>query len=249
MNLRKIAQIAFIVSGGCLVANGIFLLFLSNINIGPIATLLLGVILLFSGICINGVVKSIPKWIKAVFLSGLLIVTFFISFLLIHGMSESATYKEDAIIVLGCGIRGEKITESLRQRLDRAIEYYHDNEDAIIVVSGGQGPQEDITEALAMERYLISKGIPADKIIKEESSTSTYENFKYTKVILDEYFENDYSIVYVTSDYHTYRAGAIARSVGYENVTHCSADTPWYSKLPCCLRECVGVLRFVLLGE
>ena len=249
MKLRKIEQVALLVAGGCLTANGIYLLYLSNMNIGTIATLLLGLILLFSGICINGLVKVIPKWIKSVFLSGLLIMMMYISFLIIYGATEDATYQEDVIIVLGCGIRGEQVTESLRQRLDRAIDYYYENPDAIIVVSGGQGPQEDISEALAMERYLLSKGIPTDKIIKEQLSTNTYENFKYSKEILDDYFKDTYSIVYVTNDYHTFRAGVIARSVGFENITYCSAATSWHTKVSSGLRECVGILRFILLGE
>ena len=249
MTLRKIEQVLFLIAGGCLTTNGIYLLSLSNINIGPIATLLMGLILLFCGICINGIVKVIPRWIKKTFLSGLLLVTAYTVFLIIYGASESTNYEEDVIIVLGCGIRGEQVTESLKLRLDRAIEYYYENPDAVIVVSGGKGPQESITEALAMERYLISEGIPAHRIIKEELSTDTYENFMYSKEILDDYFEDAYSIVYVTNDYHTFRAGVIARSAGYEEITYCSAETTWYTKTSSCLRECVGILRFILLGR
>ncbi|NCU26351.1 YdcF family protein [Candidatus Nomurabacteria bacterium] len=65
------------------------------------------------------------------------------------------------------------ISPKLAKRLEAAIRYHTNNPDAMIVVCGGKGDQEDITEALAMERYLLSEGIPGDIIIREEKSTST----------------------------------------------------------------------------
>ena len=53
-------------------------------------------------------------------------------------------------------------------RLGKAVDANR-NYKAIIIVSGGQGPQEDITEALAMERYLKNKGIPQERIIKKNA--------------------------------------------------------------------------------
>lgn len=238
-----------ITAGTLLTLDAVFLFFVSNMNLGLVATLCLGMALLMYGVLLDGLVKKIPRCIKGIFWSGVVTVISFVSFFLIYGASENPTYEEDVIIVLGCGIHGERITESLRYRLDRAIEYSNMNPDAMIVVSGGKGPQEDITEALAMERYLLSQGIPQEKIIKEEQSTSTFENFTYTKEILDERYEESYKIVYVTNDYHTFRAGQIARKVGFEDVTYCSAQTAWYSKISCCLRECIGVLKYWVLGN
>src|SRR5699024_8835907 len=101
-----------------------------------------------------------------------------------YGRRDNSSYDEDVIIVLGCGIRGDMVSDQLARRLDAAIRYHTQNPDAMILVSGGQGPQESVTEALAMETYLIAGGIPSDKIIKEESSTSTYSNLLFSKEIL-----------------------------------------------------------------
>ena len=103
------------------------------------------------------------------------------------GFTDTVTYKEDAVIVLGAGLRGENLSLILRNRLDAAVEYYNENPEAVIVVSGGQGPDEDIPEAEAMERYLYEQGVPLNKIIKEDKSTSTEENFKFSKELLETY--------------------------------------------------------------
>jgi uncharacterized SAM-binding protein YcdF (DUF218 family) len=67
----------------------------------------------------------------------------------------------------------------------------------VLIVSGGQGRQENIAEALAMGRYLTEKGVPAEQIFKEEKSTSTYENFLFSKDILEQKFPQGYSAVFI----------------------------------------------------
>ncbi len=74
-----------------------------------------------------------------------------------------------------------------------------------------------------MERYLTEHGIPKEKILKEDRSTSTEENFEFSKEILDSCFEDDYTIAYITNDFHTYRSGCRAKAVGFSSVTHYGA--------------------------
>jgi uncharacterized SAM-binding protein YcdF (DUF218 family) len=213
-------------------------------NIGIAGTFLLGVVFLLYGVFPDTVVRKIPKWLKTLFILGVVFVTLFAAFLLRYGGADHVTYHEDAVIVLGSGIKGEKLSDGLQGRLDSAVEYYAKNPDAVIVVSGGQGPQEDIAESLAMERYLLRKGIPREKIIKEENAASTCENFTFSKKLLDEHFNRSYSIVLITSEYHVFRAGSIAKQAGFTDVSNCHSNTKWYTLIPSCLRECVGVLRF-----
>ena len=230
--------------GIVLLLNATCMVAFSNLHIGLIALLLLGGIFLFFGICWN----KVQKWLKILFVICACLLLVFISTLLLYGHFDNVSHNEDVIVVLGSGIRGEQVTAGLKNRLDTAIQYCEKNPSAVIVVSGGQGPQEDITEALAMERYLLTQGIPQEKIIKEEQATSTYENFVYTKDLLDAYFDQPYTIAYITNNYHIYRAGAIAKKAGFEDATHCAAGTPWYSVIPSCVRECIGVLKFWIFG-
>ena len=153
------------------------------------------------------------------------------------------------VIILGAGLRGSRPSSTLKGRLIAAFEYHKENPDALIVVSGGQGHDENISEALAMEQYLVSLGVPNNKIIKEEESTSTYENFMFSRKILDAHLGKNYKIAYISNDYHVFRAGRIASDAGFENTTHIHSDTLWHSVLPGVLRECIGVMKYFILGK
>src|SRR5699024_5512242 len=77
---------------------------------------------------------------------------------------------------------------------------------AQIIVSGGQGPDEPISEALAMYRYLVHNNVNPSAITMEDQSTSTFENIKYTKALIEHYYENEPNILCVTSQFHIMRA-------------------------------------------
>lgn len=246
---KKIIKALLIIFGSLLVFNALLMSVMSNINAGIIAEILLGAVIFMYGILLEKLVPKIPKWLRAVFWCGVCTVTVFVSVLLGLGINDTVTGSEDAVIVLGSGIRGELLTVGLKNRLDCAVEIYENNPDTVIVVSGGQGPQEDITEALAMERYLLSRNIPQESIIKEEQATSTYENFIYSKQILDKNFGENYSAAYVTNDYHIYRAGALAKIAGFGNLTHSHSTTVWYTVIPSCMRECMAVVKLWIFRQ
>jgi uncharacterized SAM-binding protein YcdF (DUF218 family) len=235
--------------GAVFVVLGILYNLKSNFTVGTVFSYLLGLILLAYGIFHKTLSRKIPNWIKYIAVFGYIFVLTFTASLYICGNNDNVDYKEDAIIVLGAGIKGEKIGTNLQKRLDTVIGYHHKNPDAVIVVSGGQGPYEDISEALAMERYLVANGIPQDKIIKEDRSTSTQENFEFSKKLLDLRFgEENYKAAYVTNGYHVYRAGVVAENAGLDGITHIHAETPWYTAVPNGLREVLAVMKTWLVG-
>ncbi len=229
--------------GIIMTVNAVVLFFTSNFNIGLLFALLLGMSFVLYGAFLDKARDKLPAWLRTAYFACVSALLVFVMFLLSYGLSDTVSGKEDALIVLGSGIRGELLTQGLKNRLDAAIECYEENDDLVIVVSGGQGPQEDITEALAMERYLLSKGIPQEQIIKEEQATSTYENFVYSKEILDEKFGADYNVSFVSNEYHIYRASSLARIAGLKNVTHSHSSTMWYTLFPSTLRECAAVVK------
>jgi len=166
----------------------------------------------------------------------------FVAFLAIYGNIDNTDYNEDALIVLGAGIKGKTVRGSLEKRLDKAVGYYGKNPKAVIVVCGGQGPEEEITEALAMERYLVEKGVPKGSIIREEKSTSTYENLAFAKELLDIRFSQGFSSLVVTSDYHVYRAVKTAALTGVAS-NHIGACTTWYTIPSNYFREMLAVVK------
>ena len=158
------------------------------------------------------------------------------------GAKDNADGSEKAIIVLGCGIDGEQVSPKLARRLDKAIEYFNEHPDKPVIVSGGQGAQEDIPESTAMKRYLVSKGVPDDMIIEESKSTSTFENFEFSKHITDSLPGGD-EIVFVTSRFHIYRASRYATGAGFE-AHHIGARVPFYELPSNYLREILAVVKF-----
>lgn len=245
MKGKSILRTTSALLGIAITLNGVVLFLIANFNLGNLLTLLLGVILTAGGICFD----KIPKYIKLTVAIPLIVAMVLSSFLAIYGVSDNVTHKEDALIVLGAGVNGKRITYVLADRLDKAVEYSCENPDAFIVVSGGKGPGEDISEAEAMYGYLMAEGVPEDRIIKEDKSTSTHENFKFSKAILDERLGSDYKVAYVTNEYHIYRAGGIARNAGFHNPRHLHSVTRWYSVLPGLLRECLAVAKFWAFGN
>lgn len=245
--LSKILKYFFIFLGAVVTVNSVALFFVSNINTGLFLALFLGVAILTAALLPEKTLKKIPKWIKIIFIIGICIVIAFVSFLIIYGTNDRTDFKEDAIIVLGAGVHGKTPSLSLKRRLDKAIEYHEKNPEALIVVSGGQGPQEDITEAEAMETYLLEKGVPLDKIIREEKADSTFTNFKYSKEILDKKLGDGYKIAFITNEYHTFRSYICAKDAEFENVTHFHSSTTLSYLIAGTTRECLAVIKYTLL--
>ena len=141
VNLKQILKIIFLIIGAAILINGIALFFVSNLNTGNFLTVILGgAVMVFAAFF-----QKIAKLIKTVFIIGLALVVCFVGFLIIYGKSDSVTYKEDAVIVLGAALHGETPSLTLKRRLDCAIKYHNQNPDALIIVSGGKGDMEEIT--------------------------------------------------------------------------------------------------------
>jgi uncharacterized SAM-binding protein YcdF (DUF218 family) len=83
----------------------------------------------------------------------------------------------------------------------------------VLIVSGGKGSDEQVSEADAMAGYLATRGFPADRIEREDRSASTEENLIYSKAIMDR-LRPGAACVIVTSNYHVFRAAMIARRTG-----------------------------------
>ena len=109
----------------------------------------------------------------------------------------------------------------------------------MFIPSGGKGADEAISEAEAMEKYLLEKGIPAEMIIKEDQSTTTYENLQNSKAIIDSRPGSKYTVL-VTSNYHVYRALRYCRKIGLE-CTGVGSHVAFYYWPSAMIREFIAV--------
>lgn len=119
------------------------------------------------------------------------------------------------VIVLGAAVYGDIPSQTLVNRMVGAMDYLETHPDSVVIVSGGQGDGEDITEAECMRRYLTSHGVEPSRILMEDQSTSTMENlqnsFEIIRALGD---EPDGNVAVVSSSYHLYRAKMMAKSLG-----------------------------------
>ena len=150
------------------------------------------------------------------------------------------------IIVLGCQIRGDRVTKSLRKRLDAAYDYAVVNPDTTIIVSGGQGKGENKTEALAMYEYLCEKGISPERIVMEDKSTDTNENMLYSRRYIDDY---DALTGIVTNNFHIFRAKLLARGKGLKHICGIPAQSDEVLFINYMVREAIGIVKDFVCGN
>lgn len=235
-------RFALIAMGTVLLLNAVILVATFRSNFGVVPLSVYSSVLILYGAFFNRLRRF--KWLRGVMICGSAALVVFSASLFAYGSRDTASYDEDYIIVLGSGVRGEQVTPNLAKRLDRAAEYYGKNPDCTVIVSGGQGPGESISEALAMERYLAARGVPVQKILKEDASTSTYENFEHSKQLME---QQDGRVVFVTSRFHVYRAQLLAKRLGID-ASHIGSGIVWYSVSMNYMREMLAVAKTWVFG-
>ena len=237
------------VLAAALITYSLMLVFLSNFNMGNLMVWVLTAAVTACAVWH----KPLTVWFRTgagrvvgVVLAVLLVIYLaLIAFVSVSGYTNLPTEQEQVMIVLGAGLRRDKPSMLLRYRLDKAYEYAVEHPDLLIVTSGGQGRDELVPEGQAMRDYLIEKGLPAERILAENKSTSTEENFAFSLNILKEHgFTADTPIVYVSNAFHCYRAGRYAARAGFATAAALPAHTPWRSVLPCYLREALALAYY-----
>ncbi len=148
---------------------------------------------------------------------------------------------EDAtLVVLGCKVNGESPSLMLQERLEAAYTYLTEHPDAACVVSGGQGSDENISEAECMYRYLTGKGIDPARLYREDRSTSTRENLSFSEKIIEEKGLAS-PVALVTNEFHEYRAGEVAKALDMDYGA-VPASTALYLLPTFYVRELYGIL-------
>ena len=225
--------------------------------------------------------KVLPKWLKGVLCAGMsfFLATYiaFLSYSLATAASSKARLdalpkdEQLTVMIFGCYVRGEEPGRTLTTRLDAALSLLKRYPNADCIVSGGQGSNEAISEAEAMRRYLVSRGIAEERITLEDRSTNTSENLEYTFAILTG-SESDSSaastpgspassnstdsaqsvdtdgrrLVGVSSEYHLPRIRMLSRALGREIETYPAYDANIGNTLIYTLREYMGVAKLWL---
>ncbi|EHQ90582.1 YdcF family protein [Desulfosporosinus youngiae] len=255
---NKRASIVFVLLGWVGILDTIFVLgFNGGINLGTLLPGILGAAMLLWRFKGNYLKRHFLKdrfiWLRRFVRLGIL--TLLASFLLIESLllyntQDPVPNQVDYLIILGAGLNGDKLSWTLWERVDRGLKILQDNRDMRVVVSGGKGPGEWITEAEAMQRYLVEQGIAKERIIKEERATSTMENFRYSRELLGQQpgYEPAEPVLVITNDFHMFRSKILAKRNGLNPVGVPSA-TPWYLRPNVYLREYFAVVKSLIFDR
>lgn len=191
-----------------------------------------------------------PLWLRRSF--GVCVCLGIAFFLFVEGLVVSGFWEKgedgaDYVIVLGAQMKEGGPSKALQYRLDAAAEYLLRHPDAIVIVSGGQGADETVSEAQGMYDYLVErKGIEPGRIRREDKSVNTFQNLTFSAAFLDR--ERD-SVAVVTNNFHVFRAVRIARKAGYQKVCGIAAKSEAFHQCNNMTREFFGIVKDFLAGN
>ena len=153
------------------------------------------------------------------------------------------------VVVLGAGLHGSTPSRSLRERLKAAGAYLTEHPDVICIVSGGQGPDEDLSEAQCMYHELEAMGIDTGRIWIEDQSTSTQENLAFSMALIEQKTgTRPTRIGVLSSEYHLLRASLFAKEQGVEAIGIPARTTLPVLFLNYFLREIAGICHYYVFG-
>lgn len=217
----------------------------------------------------------IPLWVPVSVVTmcctGILVFTV-VEILVFTGVAARDTSNLDYVIVLGARVKETGISKSLKNRLDKALEYLDENPGTILVLSGAKGEDEPVSEAEAMRDYLVYNGVREEQLILETRSYSTVENIAYSRVAIEKdqadkkaYRQNNPIIMVpgafeevpdkpikigvLTSNFHVFRAQQIAKKWGIPDIYGISCDSDPVLFIHFCVRESVAILKDKLVGN
>lgn len=249
-----------LIIGLFLIADSIWLLSFGKIHFGIALPLLIGSIFILLALFWRPIQHAIQthRWLRyswraawGIFGLWLLSLAAFFGYMQLQTAQLQDAPQVKAIMVLGGGINKDQPTPAVKQRLDTAAEAAAHYPHAPLIMTGGVGFNDTLSEAQVMAQYLINTHqIDAQRIYQEAKSTSTEENFRNCKALLLQlHIPLDQPIAVVTNDFHLARALAIGKRQGYQHLYGISAPTPLYMRYNNWLREYFAYGSGWLLNE
>ncbi len=245
--------LATLVTGIALVGNGVVVLQHERPSLGNALSALTGLALLAIVAVTTIAVTRIESTLLLGLVSTAVIVVGYLSLVFVSFSAYSLLYAlrhrrrpVDGIVVLGAGLVDGDVPPLLAARLERGVRLYREHGERgwpppALVPSGGQGPDEPVAEGVAMARWLLDHGIPAQDLLPETQATTTEQNLVLGARVLEQHGRGQ-RLAVVTNTYHSFRAALLARSLGLDAETF-GARTAAYFVPSAYLREFIAVLR------
>ena len=195
-----------------------------------------------------------PAWLKgliALMLAGVLSFGG-LSAAVMYGSYDHIQGEPQVMLILGCQVKPWGPSILLQDRLDKALDYLEEHPDMTVVVSGGQGPDEHVTEARAMADYLMANGVEEKSILLEEDSHNTVQNFRCSRQLLEEagFDPEETGVLVVSNGFHLTRARMLAQRTGFEEVSTLAAPSSHMpSRIKMYVREPLALVKSFVLDR
>lgn len=177
------------------------------------------------------------------------ILIYIVTGALILDAAQGDDGQPDYIVVLGAGLHGSQPSQILTDRINTAYRYLTDHPDVICIASGGQGADEEISEAQCIFDQLTAMGIDESRIWLEDKSTSTWENFRFTMdLIRRKTGTAPEQLGVLSNDFHLFRAKLFARRSGVDPIGIPAPTSRFSLRVNYYLREVAGVWHYLILG-
>lgn len=238
-------QIIFIIIGVIVFLCFFTAVFDGVLNFGNAAGMLLGGGYIVLGVFINRL-DSINRTLVSVSAACLLLLILFKMYE-IYEAGKTTADSEQVVIVLGCRVKRDKPSLALIKRTDAAYRFLLNNPESVAILSGGQGRDENLSEALCMQKLLYDRGIRRNRLILEEKSTSTDENIRFSLEIMAQLGMKKEAAI-ATSEYHQKRAAAICKKYGLKS-SAISSHTKLTLLPTFLLREMFGEIKEKILQK
>ena len=197
-----------------LILAGLLMVFLPyHVEFSGYVLLLLGAGTLVCGLLKEQGKKKLLRLLTIVMAVCTLVLTAACGYIAWYG-SYDAYEPADYAVILGAQIHENVPSRTLKERLDRGLQFMEENPDTVIIVSGGLGTQEQHSEAKVMYDYLQSQGADMQRVYMEDQSRNTRENLMFSSQIAQELGLDKTCTTIITSEFHLCRAEYIASTLG-----------------------------------
>ena len=198
--------------------------------------------------------KRLAKRLLTVVLTLILIgmLAFFILLgIVLAGSHDQVSGQPSIMIILGCQVRPDGPSILLQDRIDEAAAYLLDHPEVTVVASGGQGPDEPMSEARAIRDALVEQGVEEERILLEEASHNTVQNLRYSKALLEEAgIDTSGGVLVVSNGFHLARVRMLAARCGFGQVSTLAApESHLPSRLAMYIREPLALVKSFLLDR
>lgn len=177
--------------------------------------------------------------------SGVVILMTCMNIITTSGQSDWKTAeKSDYAVVLGAAVNESGVpSRIMRSRLRAALEFLERNPTATVILSGGRGPDEPMSEAQCMYNAMLDMGAEQDRLLMEDESHTTRENLINSMEIINGRGGTDHPITLITSEFHQRRARYIAESLGIESCAVSGHTDQWFFRVNYTLREVFAFVK------